>query len=173
MELNASATRSKRTLHDEVATHLDCTSLDVFRTEKVGVASGRRHALIMDEVDGMAGNEDRGGVQVQASLFLPLSPLSFSPSPPSLFFSHLQEVISMVKNTKVPIICICNDRQHPKIRSLANHCYDLRFYRPRVDQIRGAMMSVCFKEGVKITPNALAEIIMASGQDVRQVYTCV
>ena len=75
----------------------------------------------------------------------------------------------MIKSTKVPIICICNDRQHPKIRSLANHCYDLRFHRPRVDQIRGAMMSVCFREGVKMAPNALAEIIMASRQDVRQV----
>ena len=30
----------------------------------MGVASGWRHALIMDEVDGMAGNEDRGGMQV-------------------------------------------------------------------------------------------------------------
>ena len=25
---------------------------------------GTKHALIMDEVDGMAGNEDRGGIQV-------------------------------------------------------------------------------------------------------------
>ena len=29
-----------------------------------GHAVGMKHALIMDEVDGMAGNEDRGGVQV-------------------------------------------------------------------------------------------------------------
>ena len=29
-----------------------------------GATAGKRHALIMDEVDGMAGNEDRGGVQV-------------------------------------------------------------------------------------------------------------
>ena len=64
MELNASATRSKKRLHDEVATQLHCTSIDVFRTKSVGVSSGQRHALIMDEVDGMAGNEDRGGVQV-------------------------------------------------------------------------------------------------------------
>ena len=67
MELNASATRSKRTLHDEVSDHLHCASLDAFCTTggKVGVSSGRRHALIMDEVDGMAGNEDRGGMQVR------------------------------------------------------------------------------------------------------------
>lgn len=75
----------------------------------------------------------------------------------------------MIKTTKIPIICICNDRQSMKIRSLAGHCYDLRFQRPKVDQIKGAMMSVCFKEGLKIDPQALREMIIASGQDVRQV----
>ncbi len=64
VELNASATRSKRTLHDEVAGHLCCLSMDAFVEGGGGMTSGRRHALIMDEVDGMAGNEDRGGVQV-------------------------------------------------------------------------------------------------------------
>lgn len=33
-------------------------------------------------------------------------------------------------------------------------------------------MSVCYKEGVKVAPNALAEIIMASGGDIRQVMSC-
>jgi len=63
----------------------------------------------MDEVDGMAGNEDRGGIQ---------------------------ELINLIKNSKCPVICMCNDRQHPKVRSLANYCFDLRFYKPRVEQIR-------------------------------------
>ncbi len=75
----------------------------------------------------------------------------------------------MIKTTKVPIICICNDRQSAKIRSLANHCFDLRFQKPRVEQIKGAMMSVCFKEGLKIEPQAITEMVLASGQDVRQV----
>ena len=75
----------------------------------------------------------------------------------------------MIKMTKIPIICICNDRQSMKIRSLVNYCYDLRFQRPKVDQIKGAMMSVCFKEGLTIEPQALREMIVASGQDVRQV----
>ena len=56
-----------------------------------------------------------------------------------------------------------------KIRSLVNYCYDLRFQRPKVDQIKGAMMSVCFKEGLTIEPQTLREMIVASGQDVRQV----
>lgn len=69
----------------------------------------KKHVLLMDEVDGMAGNEDRGGVQ---------------------------ELIQLVKSARVPIICMCNDRNHPKIRSLANYCFDLRFSKPRAEQIR-------------------------------------
>ena len=62
VEMNASSTRNKRTLHQEVASQLSCLSLGALIKE--GVSGGRRHALIMDEVDGMAGNEDRGGMQV-------------------------------------------------------------------------------------------------------------
>lgn len=36
----------------------------MFCTKSGGLASGRRHALIMDEVDEMAGNKDMGGMQV-------------------------------------------------------------------------------------------------------------
>ena len=63
----------------------------------------------MDEVDGMAGNDDRGGNQA---------------------------LIQMIKSTKTPIFCVCNDRQNPKVfyifqvRSLANSCYDKKFQRP-------------------------------------------
>lgn len=35
--------------------------------------------------------------------------------------------------------------------------------------IQGAMMSIAFKEGLKIPPPALNEVILASNQDIRQV----
>ncbi|XP_019732229.1 replication factor C subunit 1 isoform X1 [Hippocampus comes] len=141
VEMNASCTRSKNNLKDVVAESLNNTSIESFykgTSRKVST----KHVLIMDEVDGMAGNEDRGG---------------------------MQELISLIKNSKIPIICMCNDRNHQKIRSLANYCFDLRFQRPRMEQIKGAMMSIAFKEGIKIPPPALNEIILASNQDIRQV----
>lgn len=48
----------------------------------------QKQLVVMDEVDGMGGS-DRGGIQ---------------------------ELISLIKKSKVPIIAICNDRQHQKIR---------------------------------------------------------
>ncbi|KAM3623637.1 uncharacterized protein V6R79_013588 [Siganus canaliculatus] len=141
VEMNASCTRSKNSLKEVVAESLNNTSIENFYKGTSQTVSSR-HVLIMDEIDGMAGNEDRGGIQ---------------------------EMIGLIKNSKIPIICMCNDRNHQKIRSLANYCFDLRFQRPRVEQIKAAMMSIAFKEGIKIPPPALNEIILASNQDVRQV----
>ncbi|XP_009278447.1 PREDICTED: replication factor C subunit 1 [Aptenodytes forsteri] len=141
VELNASDTRSKNSLKEVVAESLNNTSIKDFCSGTSSSVSGK-HVLIMDEVDGMAGNEDRGGIQ---------------------------ELIGLIRQTKIPIICMCNDRNHPKIRSLVHYCFDLRFQRPRLEQIKGAMMSIAFKEGLKIPPPAMQEIILAANQDIRQV----
>uniref|UniRef100_A0A8C6VSH1 Replication factor C subunit 1 n=1 Tax=Naja naja TaxID=35670 RepID=A0A8C6VSH1_NAJNA len=141
VELNASDTRSKNSLKEVVAESLNNTSIKGFCLGASRSVSAK-HVLLMDEVDGMAGNEDRGGIQ---------------------------ELIDLIKHTKIPIICMCNDRNHPKIRSLVHYCFDLRFPRPRVEQIKGAMMSIAFKEGLKVPPPAMNELILAANQDIRQV----
>lgn len=57
------------------------------------------------------------------------------------------------------------------MRTLVTYCYDLVVSKPRTEQIKSAMMSITYKECVKIEPNALEEIIVASGNDIRQVKT--
>ncbi|KAK2975641.1 hypothetical protein RJ640_021086 [Escallonia rubra] len=62
--------------------------------------------LIMDEVDGMSAG-DRGGVA---------------------------DLIASIKISKIPIICICNDRYHQKLKSLVNYCLLLSFRKPTKQQ---------------------------------------
>lgn len=140
VEFNASDTRSKRPLKEEVSELLSNKSLHGYFTGNAQVVS-KKHVLIMDEVDGMAGNEDRGGIQ---------------------------ELISLIKESHVPIICMCNDRNHQKMRSLVNYCYDLRFNRPRLEQIKGFIRSICFKEKIKMSNEKIDEIILATNNDIRQ-----
>ena len=70
VEMNASSTRSKNNLQGKVSQLLSNYSL---LTNSGSVND--KHVLIMDEVDGMAGNEDRGGLQVSCVLWLSSSPL--------------------------------------------------------------------------------------------------
>ncbi|XP_011182495.1 replication factor C subunit 1 [Zeugodacus cucurbitae] len=140
VEFNASDTRSKRLLKEEVAELLSNKSLFGYFHGQ-GKSVTKKHVLLMDEVDGMAGNEDRGGIQ---------------------------ELIALIKESSVPIICMCNDRNHQKMRSLVNYCYDLRFNKPRTQQIKGRILSICCKEGFKIDGDKVDEIIEATNNDIRQ-----
>ncbi|VDP43392.1 unnamed protein product [Soboliphyme baturini] len=148
LALNASDTRNKKYLQSILSGSINChTMIEYFsqnqnRGPVPGALKPSFHVLIMDEVDGMSGNEDRAG---------------------------LQELIAMIKRTSIPIICICNDRQNRKIQSLANHCFDLRFHKPQVQQIRGAMMSIAYKEHLRISSASMDLIIETCRHDIRQV----
>jgi len=81
----------------------------------------------------------------------------------------MAELIAMIKRTQVPIICICNDRQKQNIRTaLSWHCYDLRFQRPRVEQIRACLHKIAKAEGIRSSDTVLDQIIEASNHDIRQ-----
>merc|ERR1712139_415438 len=101
----------------------------------------KRAIIIMDEVDGM-GAGDRGG---NAAL------------------------IKMIKKTKNPIMCICNDHGSPKIRSLTFSCYDVRFSRPSKGTIAQRTAEIASAEGLKAEPNALEALAESCGNDVRHV----
>ena len=45
------------------------------------------------------------------------------------------ELIDMIKQTKTPIICICNDAYDQKLKSLCNHCFPLKFGKPNKTQV--------------------------------------
>lgn len=142
VEMNASDVRSKKNLEQQITQLTESHQIEeYFTVMKRGNDDEVKHVLIMDEVDGMSGNEDRAGIS---------------------------ELIQIIKDSKIPIICICNDRQHPKIRSLANYCFDVRFQKPRVEQIRARMMSIACQEKLKISKEELDQMIELSGHDVRQ-----
>lgn len=141
LEFNASDTRSKKLLKEEVCEILSNTTMKSYFTNQKEKKKAK-HVLLMDEVDGMAGNEDRGG---------------------------LQELINLIKSTDVPIICICNDRNNPKMRTLGNYVFDLKYQKPRLEQIRGAMKTICYKESIQITTEQLDRLIESTNQDIRQV----
>ncbi|KAI6213831.1 hypothetical protein M3Y94_00198300 [Aphelenchoides besseyi] len=148
IELNASDSRSKKLLEQRVKEMLHSQKIADFfgvNANKPKVVSKCGHkiasVLIMDEVDGMSGNQDRSGIT---------------------------ELIAMINKTEIPIICICNDRQSQKIRSLANHCFDLRYSPPTVPMILGRMMTILYRENLKATREDVEKVIQASNQDIRQ-----
>ncbi|KAH9301736.1 hypothetical protein KI387_013319, partial [Taxus chinensis] len=107
-----------------------------------GHSNGSRHqkfVLIMDEVDGMSGG-DRGGVT---------------------------DLIASIKMSKIPIICICNDRYNQKLKSLVNHCLALNYRKPTKQQMAKRLHQIAELEGVKIDQMALEELGERVNGDMR------
>jgi replication factor C subunit 1 len=138
LELNASDSRSKKSIHEQLA--------DVVLTRAIcSDGTMKKRLVIMDEVDGMGGS-DRGGIP---------------------------ELIKVIKLSKSPVICICNDRQSQKIRSLANNCYDLRVKRPTKMQIAKRLIEVAGSEGLTVEQNAAEILVEQCGNDIRQALHCL
>lgn len=143
VELNASDTRSKKSLHEEVREVINNSSLSGF-FKPAGAATSKvakKQCIIMDECDGMSAG-DRGG---------------------------MAELIQLIKKTKVPIICACNDRSSPKVRSLTNYCMDLRFRKPEARQIVPRLTEICRQEGLSVGLNTIEELVASTQGDIRQI----
>eukprot|EP00177_Eucheuma_denticulatum_P004951 GFKZ01008998.1.p1 GENE.GFKZ01008998.1~~GFKZ01008998.1.p1 ORF type:complete len:873 (+),score=157.50 GFKZ01008998.1:381-2999(+) len=98
--------------------------------------------LIMDEVDGMSGG-DRGGSQ---------------------------ELIKMIKTSKVPIICIANDDSSSNMRSLSGNCFKIRFRRPMISQSTKRLAEIARREGYRqLQDQTLAKLAEGCNGDIRQM----
>ncbi|KAK6926491.1 DNA replication factor RFC1, C-terminal [Dillenia turbinata] len=95
--------------------------------------------LIMDEVDGMSAG-DRGGVA---------------------------DLIASIKISKIPIICICNDRYSQKLKSLVNYCLLLSYRKPTKQQIAKRLLHVANAEGLQVNEIALEELAERVNGDIR------
>lgn len=101
----------------------------------------QRSVIIMDEVDGMGGG-DRGGNGA---------------------------LIKMIKKTRNPIICICNDAHAQKVRTLSFSCYDVKFARPTKNTIALRAAEIAANEGLSLEINALEALTESCGNDIRHV----
>ncbi|KAI7885021.1 DNA replication factor C, large subunit, partial [Lichtheimia hyalospora FSU 10163] len=97
--------------------------------------------LIMDEVDGMSGG-DRGGSA---------------------------ELAALIRKTKVPVICICNDPRSDKVKPLLNVCFEAKYKRTPAAQLRSRLMTITYREGLSVEPNAIDQLVASSHNDLRQV----
>ncbi|KAJ1561711.1 hypothetical protein HK096_003618, partial [Nowakowskiella sp. JEL0078] len=144
-EYNASDIRSKKTVELVLGSAIDGHVMTEFfnKDRNDGKAKGRLsesnvksslkpQVIIMDEIDGMSAG-DRGGTT---------------------------ELIKLIKKTKVPIICICNDRLSTKI-SL--------HVRPTAAMAETRLKWIAKQEGLELKPQVVGQLLDSSGGDIRQI----
>jgi len=105
-----------------------------------GTLFGGRRLILLDELDGITGTADKGGVAT---------------------------ITEIVKKAQCPIVLIANDIYDPRFATLRTHCLLIEFKKPTVLQVVKRLKEVCKREGIEADEEALKFIAERSGRDVR------
>lgn len=129
-ELNASDKRSQDVIKSTIGESSSSRSLfgDEYKL------------IIMDEVDGIHGTNDRGGVKA---------------------------IGEIIKNSKHPMILMANDFYSKRLQSIKPKCTVIKMAKVRSPSIRKALREISQKEGIKVNPKALDLIAKKSNGDMR------
>ncbi len=123
-----------------------------FRTEELvgkvagGAAAqaslfGRKTKIIfLDELDGLSGREDRGGVGA---------------------------IAEVIRGARYPVVVAMNDPWDPKFRSLRDICEMIRFSRIRTPSVAAMLKKVARAKGLLFTEGAIGMVAERAGGDLR------
>ena len=122
-----------------------------YRTEEAvnrfaGLASqysslhGGKRIVLLDELDGLTGSSDRGGVKA---------------------------IIDVAKTARNPIILIANSAYDTRFSNLRIYCLLIEFKKPSPGDVAKCLNLICKEEGIQAEETALKFIAQRSGGDVR------
>ncbi len=129
IELNASDYRTASQIKEVIGQSMRQKSL--FKKGKI---------FLIDEIDGIAGREDRGGTR---------------------------ELIKIVKGSQYPIVLTANNPYNPKLRSLRSYCLLIPFTKVYYWALVTRLNLICQKEGLKCEKEALRQLAKRSNGDLR------
>ncbi|WP_287585335.1 replication factor C large subunit [Candidatus Borrarchaeum sp.] len=132
IEVNASDKRGQSQIQDIVG--LAATEGSLY--------SGNRpkKLILIDEVDGVSGREDRGGIAALIKIF---------------------------KEARVPIIATANDPYNQRLSSFRRYCTIIKFQRLRAASIKNVLKKICKNEDIVVDDSILLKIAENSGGDLR------
>ncbi len=100
----------------------------------------RGKIILVDEVDGIAGNEDRGGIQ---------------------------ELNRLLENAKHAVVLTANDPWSQKLSTLRGKCEVIEFKKINISSVFNVLKSVCSKEKIAYKENDLKVLARKSAGDLR------
>ena len=134
VEMNASDTRTKKLITKIAGPTTSLISLDKFFRNIKGTI------LLLDEIDGIYGREDRGGVGT---------------------------IVKIISKSQIPIVLTANITDVQKLRPILKVCYSIKFRRVRTQLLLAFLSKICREEGISAEKQALEIITQNSRGDVR------
>jgi len=134
VEMNASDTRTEKAINKVSKPATSYIALNKFSTETKG------NILFLDEVDGVFGQQDRGGIGA---------------------------IIKIINKSLIPVVMAANNPDLKKLRPLKKVCKLIRFQPIRTPLIITMLRRICVRENIEAEFEAIERIAENSRGDMR------
>ena len=105
-----------------------------------GSLFGGKRIVLLDELDGLMGNADKGGVKA---------------------------ITNVVKTARCPIVLIANNAYNPRFRTLRSYCLLIEFKKPPAKTVLKHLQRMNEREGIQSDENVLKFLAQRAEGDVR------
>ncbi len=82
-------------------------------------------------------------------------------------YGFISSLVECIKETKIPIVCICNNRFEQNIKPILTHCIDFKMTKPTYNEVYTLLYNVIVAEKIKIKETELKELYVQSNGDIR------
>ena len=82
-------------------------------------------------------------------------------------YGFIATLTECIKETCIPIICICDDRYNQNIKPILNYCYDIKLAKSSFDDIYRLIYRVVTTEQIRISKQAIDKLYEESNGDIR------
>jgi replication factor C subunit 1 len=82
-------------------------------------------------------------------------------------YGFMATLTECIKETQIPIICICDDRYSQNIKPIINYCFDIKLSKPAYDDVYRLIYKVVTTENIKISKSGVDKLYEQSNGDIR------
>ena len=82
-------------------------------------------------------------------------------------YGFISTLLDCIKETQIPIICICDDRYNQNIKPILHYCFDFKLIKPCYDDIYRLVYKVVMTEHIKISKQGINKLFEHANGDIR------
>ena len=79
----------------------------------------------------------------------------------------ISALVECIKETEIPIICICDDRYAQPLKPLVSHCFDIKLSKPTYTDVYAFVYKVVTAENISIKKSVADKLINQANSDIR------
>jgi len=88
-------------------------------------------------------------------------------------YGFISALLECIKESQIPIICICDDRYCQNIKSILNYCFDIKMSKPTFQQVYPLVYKVVINEQIKISKSKVDKLYEQSNGDIRYILNAL